>query len=109
VRHKKPTKKAAQERHSRERAFKRYGIELDEEKYRRLCNSIRYLGSTHRKRKYDVELIEKKSLTRSIYKVYYEDQILVVVYDKSRSSIETILPPNCREIKRHEKENKICS
>jgi len=92
--------------HSSSRIKERYGIDLSEEEYRKISNSIRFLKEDCKKRHYKVELMEKKSNTRSIYKVYYNDIVLIVVYDKTRGCVETFLPLNCKEHKRYERNKK---
>jgi hypothetical protein len=83
--------------HSIERCKERYGIELSEIDYRRITNSIRFLGKPYKKRYYEVELIKKVSCTRTIYLVKYNNTNLTCVYNKDKECIESILPNKSKE------------
>lgn len=89
--------------HSIQRCKERYGIDLSEVEFRRITNSIRWLSKPWKKRYYQVELIKLVSNTRSIYKVYWNNIELTVVYSKQHSVIETILPNSCSENKEYNK------
>lgn len=96
-------KKIAQQKHAIRRLSEkdRYGIEIDDIIYRQLCNSIRFLGKSYKEKKYNVELLEKVSNTRSVYKIFYGENTLIAVYDGSRGSIVTFLSKDCRECRRN--------
>ena len=83
--------------HSIQRCKERYGIDLSEVEFRRITNSIRWLSKPWKKRYYQVELIKLVSNTRSIYKIYYGEIEMIVVYDKSRSCVESVLPSSAHE------------
>ena len=83
--------------HSIQRCKERYSIDLSDIEFRRINNSIRWLSKPWKKRYYNVELIKLVSNTRSIYKVFYNEVELIVVYSKQHGVIESILPSSCKE------------
>lgn len=89
--------------HSILRCKERYNIDLTEEEFRRITNSIRWLSKPWKKRYYNVELIKLVSNTRSIYKVFYKETELIAVYSKQHGVIESILPSSCKEKKQYNK------
>jgi len=72
------------ERHFRRRLFERYGITLEGNRYRVLCDDVR----SGRGR-----FLFKESLTRTHWLLNIDGRGVRVVYDKGQSALSTALPP----------------
>lgn len=75
-------------RHAVMRAQQRYGLTLYEADLAKIVSDIKGKKS---------KFIKKQSNTRSWHLVVLGEQELLVVYDKVRSAILTVLPEECRE------------
>ena len=81
--------------HSIERAKERYGLCLEERDIAKIARKIRQNDSI---------CLEQKSRTRSLHLVEYQGENMVVVYDKRRKTIATILGRNSREYRKYIKD-----
>lgn len=72
-----------QKTHALRRAFERYGIVINSEMYDKLNHIVRN-GS--------FLLLRKKSLTRRMYYLKYNEQEFVIGWDKNKKQISTFLP-----------------
>jgi len=79
----------ARRKHARVRAVERYGIELTKKTRREILLLIRQ-GKILQSRRI--------STSRSIHKVEYQGQTIVLVYSRTTKDIVTVLPPDCREL-----------
>lgn len=89
------TKASAQYLHAKKRALERYGIELTKDRYRALCQDIRLGAGT---------CLGRQSLRVSVWRitVFMQEKpsvICNVVYDTSRGTIVTFLPPGITDAK----------
>jgi hypothetical protein len=88
---KKPGKtKAIQEAHAKARAEQRYGISLNSEDRRNIVKMIQQDQE-------GASFVARSSSTRSLWKVDYNDTSMNVVYDKTRHSLCSVLPPTAAE------------
>ena len=78
------TKKQAQQVHARRRAYERYGLTLTKKKRLRAIADIQAGRAT---------LVEKQSLARSVWQVQIDNRPVTVVYDRTRKTLVTVLPP----------------
>lgn len=76
-------KAQAQNRHAAQRALERYGIELNRHKRDQIIKMIQ-TG--------DAECVRKQSHRVSIFSVQFENQEVIVVYDKQRKTLASFLP-----------------
>jgi len=74
--------------HAKKRAEERYGVKLNHEDRRQIVNMIQNK---------EAEYIGKQSNNRTFWRVNYQDKSLNVVYDKARSAMCTVLPPDAPE------------
>lgn len=70
--------------HAQRRAWERYGLAIDRGLYRHLIKIIQAGNST---------FLQKQTNRVSVHEVLYQDVTYRVVYDKSRKTIVTFLPP----------------
>ena len=82
--------KAIQEAHAKVRAEQHYGISLNNEDRRNIVKMIQGDGE-------GAQFVGRTSNRASLWKVDYNDVSMNVVYDKTRHSINTILPTNAVE------------
>lgn len=80
-------KKTDQRKHAKRRAYERYDLELSDHQYKSLCRKIQKVPQSE-----DVELVEKQSNNRRVYKIDHQGQKLKVVYDRKYSQIATFMP-----------------
>lgn len=78
------TKKQAQKRHAIARAGERYGLDLTPSQLKAAIRKIQ---------QGEARFLWKQSLTRSVFIVDIDTTPCVAVYDPSRNSIRTFLPP----------------
>jgi len=76
------SKKIDQRNHAKKRAFERYGLELNSQQYKEMCN---ILSSGKGK------FILRQSNRRSIVSFNYNNKNYYVAYDKNRKQIATFL------------------
>ena len=91
----KPTKKAAERIHAKERAQKRFRLNLTREVRGKMIGKIQS-GQT--------VLVEKRSLRTAVHMMVVSNQLMLVVYDKYRHEIVTLIKPEKKHIllaKRH--------
>lgn len=74
--------------HAKQRAEERYGISLNHDQRAEIVQMIQTNQA---------EFVGKESNNRTLWRVQFQDQSLNVVYDKARSSMCTVLPPNAIE------------
>ncbi len=86
----KPSKKAFERRHSKERAFERYGVVLVDTDIKKIVKLIQ--SSSGR-----VVTLNKQSLRVSEKLVLYKDIKYRLLYDKIRKEIATFLPTSSRD------------
>jgi AICAR transformylase/IMP cyclohydrolase PurH len=79
------SKKQWLNQHAKQRAEERYGINLNKHARREIVKMIQENSE-------QAQFVEKQSNSRSLWKVNYRDTSLNVVYDKSRSTLATVLP-----------------
>jgi hypothetical protein len=79
---------------AKRRAVERHGLDLTKHQRHRLIWDIRTGKAT---------LLERCSNTRTKWLATLDNNRLVVVYDKQRHTIATVLPPGCEEFKRWER------
>src|SRR5271167_2789991 len=79
--------------HAKRRAAERYDLDLNKDARREIVHMIQ----TNR-----AEFVSKQSNNRSLWKVSFQDKSLNVVYDKLRSTLCTVLPPEAREFHRED-------
>ena len=77
------TKKECQVIHAKRRAFERYGIILNHDKYRAMVAAFQEQKNN--------KFIRKQSNRISVHDFRYEDNIYRIVYDKERKVIVTFL------------------
>ena len=77
--------------HAKRRAAERYDLALNKDARREIVQMIQ----TNK-----AEFVSKQSNNRSLWRVSYQDKSLNVVYDKQRSTLCTVLPPEAREFHR---------
>ena len=82
-------KKRAQMRHARRRAKQRYGLDLSTDQLRAIANRIKDGRAS---------LLRSCSNRVGIYQVPYQQQLLVVAYDRKRGQVSSFLPPNSWEV-----------
>lgn len=82
---KKNKKAKGQKEHSKLRASERFGFDLSKAGYERLCQLTRHSLKNE-------GTVEVCSLRVSVVRVEFENEILLVVYDKHRKTVATILP-----------------
>lgn len=78
------TKAKCQQLHAIKRAASRYGINLDKDNYKELCQQIKDQKGT---------FIRKQSNRISIWAITFKNKEVLVAYDKLRHTIVTFLPP----------------
>lgn len=91
---KQKTKKYAQQKHAMDRIGEkdRYGLDISEEEYYRLCGYIRK-GKTIYADGTTLRFIKKQSSRVTIWNIIWKgDKSLIAVYDKDRKRIATFLP-----------------
>lgn len=76
--------------HAKRRAAERYDLELNKDARREIVQKIQTNQA---------EFVHKQSNNRSLWKVNFQDKTLNVVYDKQRSTLCTVLPPDAREFR----------
>lgn len=84
------SKKRCQIRHSQRRALERYGLSLSRQDVNLLANLIKKGGK-------NVKFLERLSGRLTVWELPFRDEVIVVLYDKYRNSIATILPKDCDE------------
>lgn len=84
------SKKKSECIHALKRLKERFNIEITENEYNSIVNSIKNLGNG-KKRTYEVEFLDKQSNARSLYKIYYNNVELYAIYNKINGSICTFL------------------
>ncbi len=77
------SKKKAQEAHARRRAAERFGVHLTREAEQEILDKIRSGKAT---------FIRKESNRVSLFGVIFTGKETVVVYDRSRKTIVTLMP-----------------
>jgi hypothetical protein len=77
--------------HAKRRLQQRYGIHATDKLQRHLINIIRTTSGKF--------AVEKQSLTRTLYKIPYNDIHIFTVYDKKHKSLVTVLTE--RQGRRH--------
>lgn len=77
------TKTEAQNKHAKQRAMERYGIDLNRHKREQIIRMIQ---------NGQAECVRKQSLRVSIFSVQFEDKEVIVVYDKQRKTLASFLP-----------------
>lgn len=77
--------------HAKRRAAERYDLSLNKDARREIVHMIQTNQA---------EFVAKQSNNRSLWKVSFQDKSLNVVYDKHRSTLCTVLPPEAREFQR---------
>lgn len=82
------SKRKAEITHAINRGKERYGLTLSKQDIKNISRIIREGES---------EFLEKSSNTATIHRLVYKDVPMVVVYDKVRKTIRTILPEDCKE------------
>lgn len=89
----KNNKRYAIRRHAIQRASQHYGLRLTDDEYQKLCKYIKLsLGkSMVFENGFRTEFIEKQSCSRSVWKIYFNDDEFVVIYDKTRKMINTFI------------------
>lgn len=100
------SKKQNERYHFKTQMLTRYGIELLGDDVREIISTItgRSTGKIN-KHKITSEFVEKKSNSRSLYKVVYDDQVMLVIYDNSRHELVTALPKDAYENYKMENKN----
>ena len=78
-----PKKHVCQNRHAKNRARQRYGINVGDSMLNRMVNIIQ-CG--------DAEVVEKQSNRVSVFLVIYQEETYRVVYDSKTKTIATFLP-----------------
>jgi hypothetical protein len=76
--------------HAKRRAAERYDLALNKDARREIVQMIQ----TNR-----AEFVSRQSNNRSLWRVAFQDKSLNVVYDRQRSTLCTVLPPEAREFK----------
>ncbi len=79
------SKKIGQRIHAKRRCFARYGISITSRQIKQIVRKIQL--------QIDATMLHRVSNRRSIWKVYYLELEIIVVYDSGRSNIATFLPP----------------
>jgi hypothetical protein len=74
--------------HAKKRAAERYDLALNKDARREIVQKIQTNQA---------EFVAKQSNNRSLWRVDFQDRSLNVVYDKQRSTLCTVLPPEARE------------
>ena len=83
--------------HTIRRAKQRYKLDLTRNDLARMASLVKRRQGC---------CIERISLTRSVWLISFKGcEELVVLYDKSRKIIETVLPKDCDEMKRFKARN----
>jgi phage FluMu gp28-like protein len=84
-----PKNKAeGQNKHAKQRAMERYGIDLNRHKRLEIVHMIQHGKAT---------CVRKQSHRVSIFSLQYENQEIVVVYDKQRKTLASFLPLEAKE------------
>lgn len=76
-------KTEAQNKHAKQRALERYGIDLTRHKRQEIINKIQNGIAV---------LVRKQSHRVSIFSVKFEGQEVIVVYDRQRKTLASFLP-----------------
>lgn len=76
-------KKASQEEHFKRRMRERFGISISRKRYDELVGLIKSNKAT---------LLEKQSLRVNKYKITIDSKDYIVIYDKNRKTLVTVLP-----------------
>jgi|SRR6266568_5936522 len=70
--------------HARKRVLERFGLQLNSHDFRAIVERIRQQHP-------DCKFLSKRSLCRSVWKVAYQGQVLIAVFDKKRAAIATVM------------------
>lgn len=76
-------KRKSQKVHAKRRFIQRFGLFLSDQQYEQIVRDIQSQKA---------QFIEKQSNRVTLWRVIVEDNEVVVVYDKERKSISTVLP-----------------
>lgn len=89
------TKKTlGQIKHTIRRASERYNMALSENDVKHIVNIIRATSKECAERNYLREYVHTITTRLSVWKIFYKETWLIVVYDKTRHNVATILPPD---------------
>lgn len=79
------SKSSSQIQHFKKRMYERHGLVIGKNEYNKILNNVK---------SGDAEFVEKQSLRVSKYIVEYNGIKLIVIYDKQRKTLVTVLPNN---------------
>jgi hypothetical protein len=92
------TKRQAERIHAKRRAKERFNMELTPEMRDKIIGKIRQGKAI---------LVERQSLRTSKYMLVVSDQLVLVIYDKNRHEIVTLLEPNKQQVKLAQERDKL--
>ena len=79
-------KATSQRRHAQSRLSERFGLDLSKKGYGQLCQQTRHSLKNN-------GVVEKQSHRVVVVKVDFKNELMLVVYDKNRKTVVTVLPP----------------
>lgn len=83
---KKKTKKGALKSHSQKRYSERYDLEIDQDFYKRIIESIQ-----GKNKKIKTTVIEKQSRVRTVFKIEFNNKVFFVIYNNKFKELQTFL------------------
>ena len=83
------TKASCDRKHAKKRMGERYEIVFTSQ----LCHHFKNLIRGRRTKKANAVLLERQTLTRATWAIFYESRWIPVVYSKSTKQIVSVLPP----------------
>ena len=97
----KNSKEVDQRNHAIKQLKYRWRIDLTESEYKRIC---KYIGDAPNKDKYiwddktEIELLDKQTNRKYVYRFKYQSKNMIVIWDKSRRQIATFLPKTVKSV-----------